>query len=277
MTLITPVGNSDFSWLPKGDFTKTASTGSEPKSYKDNMGDIAKLVLQKKAEKDAEDAEKDEKPKDDKPKDEKSEKPDFGKKEEKDEKKEDKPKGFDKKDEKSASPEVDVQKAVSDLVEKSNKAEEIAVKVEEAVTKVEEAVQGVKDAVGAECGTCKDGKVEGIEEIGDTPSLPPTDGAMGESDLSGKVLPSGGEEAAIDINVELPSEHDEHDEHEMPGAKQDEIVVESEQPLMASSPNDFVRLASVSKETRDRVYKFWKEYLGYPEDYVTLMVKNYEK
>lgn len=276
MTLITPVGNSDFSWLPKGDFTKTASTGSEPKSYKDNMGDIAKLVLQKKAEKDAEKAEKDDKPKDDKPKDEKSEKPDFGKKEEKSEKKDDKPadKGFGKKDEKSESPEVDVQKAVSDLVEKSNKAEEIAVKVEEAVTKVEEAVQGVKDAVGAECGACKDGKVEGlgVEEVVDTPSLPPTDGAMGESDLSGKVLPSGGEEAALDINVELPSGGGE-----MPGAKQDEIVVESEQPLMASSPNDFVRLASVSKETRDRVYKFWKEYLGYPEDYVALMVKNYEK
>ena len=258
MTLITPVGNSDFSWLPKGEMTKMASTGNEPKSYKDNMGDIAKLILMKKAEKDAEKAEKDDKPKDDKPKDEKSEKPDFGKKEEK---ADDKP--AEKIDDKPAdkAPEVDVQKAVSDLVEKSNKAEEIAVKVEEAVTKVEEAVQGVKEAVGAECGECKDKKVEEI--------VAPTalDVAPETAPEADKVMPVDGMGGGLDVNVELPEEP----------CKKDEIVIESDQPLMASSPNDFVRLASVSKETRDRVYKFWKEYLGYPEDYVALMVKNYEK
>ena len=45
----------------------------------------------------------------------------------------------------------------------------------------------------------------------------------------------------------------------------------------ASDDNSFVRISSVSKETAKKVTTFWKDYLGYPEDYVKLMVKNYEK
>ena len=61
-----------------------------------------------------------------------------------------------------------------------------------------------------------------------------------------------------------------------------DIIVESEdedegEEKTANTVGRFTRIASLSKETRDKVYDYYVNQLGYPKDYCKLMVTDYEK
>lgn len=274
MTLITPVGNSNFSWAPKVEgLTKTASTGAPEKSDKDLLFDAAKKFVKAQAEK-FEKSDKEDKSDDKSEKSDKSE----DKSDDKSEKSDSKPcddKPCDDKPEVDAAPSVDVQKAVQELVDKSEKAEEIAQKVQDAVSKVEEAVQGVKDAAGVASDALPAGSL-------------PADG-VGE-EIPG--LSDGGEVDEVELEIEEPGASDVSTEsplgeglikESLPSLGDGPSDVPSDGPsgvkefgVMASA-NDFVKLSAISNETRKKVTNYWQDYLGFPSDYVKLMVKNYEK
>lgn len=294
MTLVTPSGFSNFDWSPKNEgLTKTASTGETAKSDKDLLYEAAfkfvKAQEDKKEEKKEDKGEEKSEKKEDKgeEKSEKSENP-FKKGDDKDDDKgEEKSEGGDDKpcdtppcdDGKvNSDPAADIQKAVGELVEKSNKADETAQKVQEAVTQLDEAVQQVKEVAGV-----AEAAVEGIEGaegevpgvVGDMPSVDEVEIEIGgpddapSSDFNEVSAPS----SDMGSPMGSPSGMGSGMGNELLG---DGVEKESTMGLTADA-NSYVKLSSVSKETAKKVTTFWKDYLGYPEDYVKLMVKNYEK
>jgi hypothetical protein len=44
-----------------------------------------------------------------------------------------------------------------------------------------------------------------------------------------------------------------------------------------ASGNGFVKLSSISDETKKKIMEYWVKQLKYPKDYVALMAKNYDK
>lgn len=256
MSIITPVGSNNFSWVPKG-MQKVASTGIQ-EDLKDPLYQAAlrhvkaqeeaasEVEVEEVAKKENPFEKKDDKKEDAKPSDEKSEE----KSEEKSDKL-DKPASLEK-----ADVPVDVQKAVSDLVEKANKAEEIAAKVEEAVSGLEDVAQEIKDAVG----------VTGDAVTGEEPKIP------GEVD-----------EIELEISDEAPiSDVGSVSADGVPGnldSPTDELVKETgamgtaECEVCAASPQDFVKVASLSNDTKKKLRTYWEKTLGYPKDYVDLLLK----
>jgi hypothetical protein len=261
MSIITPAGKQDFVWSPKqGSLTKTAGTGSKQASDKDILFAAAKKAI--KAQFDFDQLKK---PAGEvevcAPCGEKVEVMEgesaIGEETETDgvageEVVEDAASG------KAVSP--DAVKAVQELADKANKAEELAGKVEEAVSKVEEAIQEVKAVVGGE----------------------------GEKDDAG--APKGKKEDKDEVEIEVEVEDEETDEKEEKEEKdeegeKDEIVKESveaatakaEMRTAANDPDDLYKLSKISPTTRKKVYTFWKDYLDYAPDYCKLMVTDYEK
>lgn len=268
MTIITPAGKQDFSWSPKqAGLTKTASKGSKQASDKDLLYAAAKKVV--KAQFDLEQAQNPTEVEVCAPCGEKVDVVDNGEAaigeaaigeeaigEEVVE------------DAAAAAPadKADAVKAVQELADKANKAEELAGKVGDAVAKVEEAVQEVKSIVGGE----------------------------GEKDDAG--APKGDKDE-IEIEVEVEDEEkDEKGEKEDKGEKEekdddkdegekDEIVKESveaatakaEMKTAANDPDDLYKLSKISPATRKKVYTYWKDYLDYVPDYCKLMVTDFEK
>ena len=158
----------------------------------------------------------------------------------------------------------DVQQAVKELVEKADKAEEIASKVQDAVGKVEEAVEEVKSVIG-------EGLPEEIEiEIGDVGEEGGEEG--GESDDK--------EEKEEGKPFGKKEDKEEHEEKETPEKeeKEEEIVQESstKKPQMKSSAayNDLVPLASLSPSVKKKVYDYYKNDLKYAPDYCKLLVQD---
>jgi cytochrome c556 len=143
---------------------------------------------------------------------------------------------------------TDVAEAVQEVIEKAEKAEAVVKKVEEAVEKVEEAAQEVRNAV-------QDG--------------------TGNVDLPG--------DEVAEIEIEIEDENGASDEDKDEVKDEDEFTKESEDEpkekteKKASLADEFVRFANISPENRSKLTNYWVKYLGYPKDYVSLMVKDYEK
>jgi len=59
----------------------------------------------------------------------------------------------------------------------------------------------------------------------------------------------------------------------------EEVIEDSveEEPVVASSEEEFCRFAKISPKNRAKVADYWKNSLGYPSDYVDLLTKDYEK
>jgi hypothetical protein len=104
-------------------------------------------------------------------------------------------------------------------------------------------------------------------------------------------MPEGGVDE-VEVELDVPSgDMNEVSVEGFPGAEMsappaplgDEIVGEGVEKegmagcAYASKDSDYIKLSSVGKETSKKVTNYWKDILGYPEDYVKLMVKNYEK
>ncbi len=262
MTLITPVGGNSFNWAPqKSGFTKQASSGASENTGKDALFEAAKKVVAQ--------FELDKQPCDAPPCDSAvvgaSSDPVM-------------PDAAPAAPDAMGAPKEDAVKVVSDLVEKCDKAEQVSTAVQDAVGKVEVALQGVKDAVG-------------VSEVA-------TDEAEVEVEVEGSPEAEGAPEAEDEVEVdEVEIEFEEGDEEggesDLPPGnlegEGDEIVKEGddeeaeddgkENPFekSAAGKGTFVKVSEISPENRKKVYSYWHDMLGYPEDFCKLMVKNYEK
>ena len=129
--------------------------------------------------------------------------------------------------------------------------------VEEAVEKVEEAVEDLKVAV------------EGgdVTEIGD------------EEEVEIPVEEDNGELIVESIPSEIEVEVD--DCGSMDGIKEEAVEASSNESEVgmdkSASANEFCKFGKLSPQNRKKVAEYWKNALGYPADYVSLMVKDYEK
>jgi len=266
MTIITPAGKQDFSWSPKqAGLTKTASKGSKQASDKDLLYAAAKKVV--KAQFDLEQAQNPTGVEVCAPCGEKVDVVDNGEAAIGESAIGESAIGEEAigeevvEDAAAAAPadKADAVKAVQELADKANKAEELAGKVGDAVSKVEEAIQEVKSIVGGE----------------------------GEKDDAG--APKGDKDE-IEIEVEVEDEEkDEKGEKEEKDdedeGEKDEIVKESveaatakaEMKTAANDPDDLYKLSKISPATRKKVYTYWKDYLDYVPDYCKLMVTDFEK
>ncbi len=257
MTLITPVGGSNFNWAPqKSGFTKQASSGASENTGKDALFEAAKKVMAQ--------FELDNKPPcDDVPCDKAS--------------------VVDSKPVDPVMPDTsvtpasdttsasDAVKVVSDLVEKCDKAEQVSSAVADAVSNVEVALQGVKDAVGVSDVSTDETEVEVVESEDDSEAEPSEEVEeveieFEEGDEEGNDdLPPGNLEGEGDEIVKEGDEEGDEGEEENPFEKS------------AASKGTFVKISEISPENKKKVYSYWKDMLGYPEDFCKLMVKNYEK
>jgi len=260
MTLITPAGKQDFVWSPKqGDLTKIASTGKQA-SDKDLLYAAAKKVVKAQFDLEQKSPEATEEVSGEVclpcGKEVTTEEPLEGVEPETTE---------EVVEDAAVSGKSDAVKAVQELADKANKAEELAEKVEEAVSKVEEAVQEVKDVVGVK-------------------------------DDAGAVKPEDKGDEEVELEIEVEDEKDKKDEkkdkkdekkdEKDEEGEKDEIVKESveacatakaEMKTAANDPDDLYKLSKISPTTRKKVYTYWKDYLDYAPDFCKLMVTDYEK
>jgi hypothetical protein len=236
--IITPTGNSGFSWVPQNlnnGLTKKASTDktSDEVDYKDALALAAKTVL---AQLEEENAVAD----------------DLG---------------------------GEVSEDVGEVVEEAKS-------VTEAVEDLKDAAEAVESAVAQETGV----EVEG-EDVADSVEIDISD----ISDVSDVSNDAGVEEIEIEITDDEESAESDKDEDKVPGVadKKDDFVKESdedkkdcdheedeeccEEPDVEASGNGFVKLSSISDETKKKIMEYWVKQLKYPKDYVALMAKNYDK
>jgi hypothetical protein len=100
---------------------------------------------------------------------------------------------------------------------------------------------------------------------------------------------SDDEEVELEINIEdevveggigcLAND----DEETVDGDDEEETVEASEEDeeedeiSVEASTDGWVKVSSISPKNRKKVYDYWSKNLGYPKDFVKLMVKDYEK
>lgn len=132
-----------------------------------------------------------------------------------------------------------VSESVKAIEESAEKAEQVIEEVESAINEIENAVNNVKDVVNKG----KGGEAKDIGEKSDVPDF----GKKDDSD-----------EKSEDIVVESEPE--------------DKKEVDA---CTAASKDQYVRLGHLSKENKGKVKSYWTA-LGFPKDYVDLMVKDHE-
>jgi hypothetical protein len=248
MTIVVPAGNKNVEWVKEDQpLQKTASTGEIAQETVNPLYEAAKKYLQakkdKEAKKDCEKCKKD-------PCECKATKEaaveDLNK--DKEEKKEDKPAEAPKADGAVAN----VEQAVKEVVQKAEEAEKVIEKVEVAVEKIEQAVQEVKTVV--------------------------------QKEVPAATAPEAGEQDSIEIEVA-----DEEPSIELEVEKPDGdkgLIVESEPDVescmakkkvgmdKAASSEEFCRYSMISQDNRKKLYDYWVNALGFPKDYVKLLVKD---
>ena len=146
--------------------------------------------------------------------------------------------------------------------------EAVEVAVEQVHQKVEEAeeVAGVVDEVEVEIGDVSDENKEIEIEIGDKP-------AVGGEDIIVESKPE--EMTACAAKKDEKKDADKKD-----SGKKDSGKKASQEPEMAksaSTPEEFCKFAMISPENKKKLKDYWVNALGYPADFVNLMVKDYEK
>lgn len=299
MTLITPAGNSNFNWSPKeSGLTKTASKGSKEMSDKDILYAAAKKVVQAQmAIDEAEETDLATIPEDGMGEG----KMPCGPCEGKD--------GIVPEMGPSAGPSAmspkpsagaDAVQVVQELADKANKAEEQAANVEQALGKVEEAVQGVRDAVGTVDAASPAGAPDGEGAVPEEVVLDVEVEDDGEEEVEveveiGDEKGEKGEEKEIEVEVEDDGEKevevevedekgDKGEKEEKEDGEKDEMVKESIEAKnkavemkTAGETNDLVKTSKLSPCVRNKIYKYYKDILGYDGAYAKLMTTDYEK
>lgn len=142
--------------------------------------------------------------------------------------------------------EDDLPFVVEPVAEKASEA----TKMESAVDKIEEAVIELKEVVQEEKGETEE--VAEVEfEVGDdkAPEIP------GEEISNNEIIV----ESTPDVNACAKTKKD--------------VAMDKS----ASTEEEFCRFAKLSPENRKKLANYWVNMLGFPKDYVGLMVKDYEK
>jgi len=160
---------------------------------------------------------------------------------------------------------TDVEEAVREVVDKAEEAEAMTERVEDALEGVEEAVQGVKDAVGSEA----DAEVEVEIEVE-------------EEDQENEEEEPGGEDIVVESDPEAEaSAYASTDEEAVEASTKEETkgTKEGEEAKMdrSASSEEFCKFAKLTPANRKKLVDYWVGMLGYPRDFVKLMVKDYEK
>ena len=187
---------------------------------------------------------------------------------------------------------IDVVEDVSDEVEidvvdgDESSVEEVVENAEQALEQALDAVHEVKDSLsGEEVSDDVDGDLDGVDdeveievEIDDAgeEEVLEDDGMLIESEEEG--CPScGHKDDAVEVesNVDCYASDDADDDDDKEcddcGCK------DCECETVTASGNDWVKLSAVSPTNRKKLYDYWSNKLGYPKDFVKLMVKDYEK
>jgi len=145
--------------------------------------------------------------------------------------------------------EKSISEAVKEVEEKAAAAEEKIEAVQQAVEQIGEAVESAKDA-------CAEAGVDG------------------EGD---------GEEIEVEIGVQDDDEVEIEVKDNGEGEDEDGLVVESEPEVedeaimdRSASAEEFARYSMISPSNRKKLADYWINALGYPRDYVNLLVKDYE-
>lgn len=164
----------------------------------------------------------------------------------------------------------DVQKAVKELVDKANKAEEVAVKVQDAVGKVEQAVQEVKDAVGA-----AEGAVEGEGGVPEEVEIEVED-VGGDDDKGENPFGKEKKEKKDDSDDDAGDKDDKGEKPEMEKESKDKKEASSKKALemksAAAAGDDLAKFASLSPSVKKKIFDYWKNDLKYAPDYCKLLV-----
>jgi len=96
-------------------------------------------------------------------------------------------------------------------------------------------------------------------------------------------------EDEFEVEVDLDVDDEEVDDDDDDDDDDDEVVeggvgcgatnedVGDENAEVVASSDDWVKIAKINPRTRKKITDYWANQLGYPKDFVKLMVKDYEK
>ena len=130
---------------------------------------------------------------------------------------------------------------------------------------------------------------EGKSELKD--AVEEVKGAVEKLDVAVEKV-EGAEEAEVEIEVDEPDEEVEIEIEDVPGEEEvssGEVIVTSEPEKCACAKDEkkevkeaaveeeFCRFGKLSPVNKKKVADYWTNALGFPKDYVNLMVKDYEK
>ena len=147
--------------------------------------------------------------------------------------------------------------AVKEVEEKADVAEAKVEAVQEALGQIDEAVQSVKEVCGEV--DAAEAEVDKVDEVDD------------EVEIEIEVQDDQGEEDKGEEGLVVESEP----EVEGCGAvaeKAEEVAMDK----AASTTEEFCRYSMISEPNRKKLVEYWVNALGYPRDYVKLLVKDYE-
>lgn len=149
----------------------------------------------------------------------------------------------------------------TDGVEFEGQVEEVAEGEDAAVECLERAQDAIEDAVECLGGETEDAPVEEFE-----------------MEVEEEVI-EGGEECPTQKCATDENETVEASEETVEASEEDEVVEaeDEEDEVVEASADDWVKLAEISPKNRKKIYDYWSRQLGYPKDFVKLMVKDYEK
>ena len=244
MSIIMPSGNNKLDWSPKGKMEKTAATGVVAEV--DELLAAAKSVIKAQAIDACPVA-------DDKPAD-----------------------AFPSEEKPDAFPSEEKPADIKDALKE----------VEVAVEKVEQAVDQAKDAAGV----ADEIEIE-VEDVGaEKPEIEieVEDGkpAVGGEDIIVKSEPEmsacGGSDKEVVEAKKKEEKKDDKKVEKCDKCKKDpceckKASVEPVMPKSSSSTEEFCKFAMVSPENKKKIREYWVNALGYPADFVNLMIKDYEK
>jgi hypothetical protein len=176
-------------------------------------------------------------------------------------------------------PEVDAEQKEAGMAcgeEECPECDEVEIEVEETeeTEEPEEVLEEVKE----------DGVVtEEEEEVVEEAAVEKIKGAVETIEVALEEV-SDAEEALSKVKDAVETVEEVHDEME-DGEEADEVsfteeVIEDsveDEPVVASSEEEFCKFAKISPKNRAKIADYWKNSLGYPADYVDLLTKDYEK
>jgi hypothetical protein len=119
------------------------------------------------------------------------------------------------------------------------------------------------------------GEVEEVSEsTGDEKAVECLEDAKDAIEEAVDALGGGNDE----VELEVEFEEDVVEDDIVADDGDEEIAVEaSDEELAVEASNDnWVKLSAISPKNRKQIYDYWSKQLGYPKDFVKLMVKDYE-